>query len=750
MALTAGTRIGIYEVTGFLGAGGMGEVYRARDTKLDRDVALKVLPAAFIADRDRLVRFDREAKILASLNHPNIAAIHGLEETADTKALVLELVEGPTLADRIAVGPIPVDEALAISRQIADALKSAHAQGIVHRDLKPANIKLRPDGTVKVLDFGLAKDVARTEADDVAQASTMTASATVEGSIVGTPAYMSPEQVRGKPVDTRADIWSFGCVLYEALTGRRAFLEETVIETLAAILERGPDWGALPAATPPTVTALLRRCLDQDPRRRPPDVSDSGSGITEAVDPPAARAPSRSIAVLPFANISADPEQEYFCEGLAEELIDALAKLDGVQVVARTSSFQFKGQSQDLRRVGEQLGVATVLEGSVRKAGDRVRISTQLINAADGYHLWSERFDRDLSDIFAVQDEIARAVVDSLRVQLLGGPEQGLVRRPTASLDAYTSYMRGRHHQFSRYNLRKATQCYEQAAQDDPSYAAAWAGIADAVTTECYLALLPPREASVKARSAVERALLLDDNLSEAHAARGRVRYFLDWDWRGAEEAFRRALALNPANTTAKIEYAHFLAVMGRTEEALTQVEQVVVMDPLSARARSRAGLILLLGRRYDEAVDACRQALELQPDMTAGLWYLNLTFLALQRYEDALSTLQRVPDAAARTGTHVGFLGATLASAGQQREARSILTELKARGPHAYVSPYSIARVHVALGEMEDAIDGIEQAYREGSPDLLLLQQPYWDAVREHPRGQDLLRRMNLPDLRQ
>ena len=758
MPISIGDRVGHYEVTGHLGAGGMGVVLLARDTKLGRQVALKVLPPAFADDPDRLKRFQREAEILASLNHPNIAIIHGLEETRDTSALVLELVEGPTLAELLEQaaadgGPpsgsgLPIERVLSITTQIAAALEAAHAQGIIHRDLKPANIKVRDDGTVKVLDFGLAKVVFEQRDDVPSQAETVTVSQTLVGAVVGTPAYMSPEQVRGTPLDARTDVWAFGCVLCELLNGRRVFAGDTTVEILAAVLEREPHWTALPTTTPAAMLALARRCLDRDVGRRPASGADL-RGALSAVDssPIQVQAPARSLAVLPFANMSADPDQDYFCEGLAEELIDALARLDGLRVVARTSSFQFKGRSHDVRRVGEQLSVAAVLEGSVRKAGNRVRISAQLINAADGYHLWSERFDRELTDIFAVQDEIAHAVVERLRVDLLAGTG-ALVPQATTSQPAHASYLRGRHYQFSRYSFLRALQCYEEAARLDANYPAAWAGVADAIQVACYLSLVPPREAAISSRTAAERALALDGNLSEAHAANARVRYWFDWDWRAAEHAFRQAVMLNPGNITARIEYAHLLAVLGHFDEALAETERARQLDPLSARVGSRTGMILLLARRYDEAMTACREALELQPDQPAALWYLNLVQLAASRPADAVSTLARVPAPASASSLHQGFLGAALALTGDVDEARVILREQQARGAREYVAPYDMARICVGLGDIASAAEYLQRSYEERNPTLVLMWLPGWDAVREHPGVRQILQGMRLPAL--
>jgi serine/threonine protein kinase len=414
MLLNQGARLGSYEILAPLGAGGMGEVYRARDTKLGREVAIKSLPQAFLADSERLARFRREAQTLASLNHPNIAAIYGLEEVDGTPYLVLELVAGETLTARLARGALPVREALAVGIQIAAAIEAAHERGVIHRDLKPGNVMINASDVAKVLDFGLAKsDPALAAGGGSSETPTMTAHAdrTMAGTILGTVAYMSPEQARGKPLDRRSDVWSFGCVLFECLAGSPAFGGDTVSDLIAHILEREPDWTALPPRVPPRARELLRRCLRKDADSRPRDIRDVRLELIEASSGSGKGDPGReqSVAVLPFENLSG-PDDEYFADGVTDEILNRLSNLQGLRVAARTSCFAFKGRREDLRVIGEQLDVTTLLEGSVRRAGTRLRITTQLVNASDGYQLWSERYDREMTDVFEVQDEIAGSI----------------------------------------------------------------------------------------------------------------------------------------------------------------------------------------------------------------------------------------------------------------------------------------------------------------------------------------------------
>ena len=437
MTLTAGTRLGSYQITGLIGVGGMGEVYKATDTRLDRTVAIKTLSAEIASDPELRQRFEREAKAISSLNHPRICTLHDIGSHDGVDFLVLEYLEGETLAQRLAHGALPLEEAVRCAIEMADALEAAHERGVVHRDFKPANVTLTPDG-IKLLDFGIAKVVAGRGAEPGSnQALTAVANGAVRGAVIGTASYMSPEQVRGMPVDRRTDVWAFGCVLFEMLTGKKAFVGPTAADTTTAILGREPSLEELPTGTPEPVRHVLRRCLEKDAGRRLRDIGDARTELGDALT--AMRVTGKgthegqpSIAVLPFANMSADPENEYFSDGLAEEILNALAQIPRLKVIARTSAFAFKGKNEDIRRIAETLNVRTVLEGSVRKAGNRIRVTAQLIAAADGTHLWSQRYDRELSDVFAVQDEIAEAIAAALRVTM--DKQVGETRKPTSSV----------------------------------------------------------------------------------------------------------------------------------------------------------------------------------------------------------------------------------------------------------------------------------------------------------------------------
>ena len=576
MTLTAGSQLGPYQIVSQLGAGGMGVVYQARDPRLDRSVAIKLLPPDLTRDEIAKQRFLQEAKAASALDHPNICTIYEINETEDGQLyLVMAHYEGETLKERIARGPVKLKDAIDIAMQVGEGLAKAHAAGIVHRDIKPANLMVTADGTIKILDFGLAK-LAGSEG------------VTQTGTTVGTVAYMSPEQARGQEVDHRTDIWSLGVVLYEMLAGQPPFVGENLLSLSNAIMDGEPM--ALSGASS-SAHSVVTKALNKDKARRYLSVTDlltelralqSGSDAATVATPAKADVPS--IAVLPFVNISADAEQEYFCDGLAEELIDALARLDGLRVVSRTSSFQFRGKGHDLRDVGQKLKVKTVLEGSVRKAGKRLRINAQLISTDDDYHLWSERYDRDMDDIFAVQDDIARRVVEKLKVKLLGAEGAPLVKRATANLEAYNLYLQGRHYLpgYTGKALEKAAGCFEKALALEPMYARAHAGLAHVLVSRATLFLAASRDVMLEAKAAALRALAADDEVGEAHFALGQVLWYYDWDWAGGEREHRRALELAPGDVLVRGSYANLLAHTGRTDEAIAEARTAIESDPLN------------------------------------------------------------------------------------------------------------------------------------------------------------------------
>jgi serine/threonine-protein kinase len=726
MQLRPGTRLGVYEILSSLGAGGMGEVYRARDTRLGRDVALKILPSSFADDPEFLMRFQREAEALASLNHPNIAAIYGLEETTSVQALVLELVEGPTLAARIREGPIPIPEVVAIARQITEALGATHERGIVHRDLKPANIKVRPDGTVKVLDFGLAKRVST-------QGARTNLHAPSSNVLMGTAAYMSPEQLRGNVVNQSADIWAFGCVLYEMLARQRAFGGHEAFSTLTEVLESEPDWSLLPTETPPAMHRLLRRCLAKSVSERLRDAGDARIELADALawnaSPPGVRrlspaalappAEAQSIAVLPFVNLTADPADEYFCDGMADEIINALSHLPALRVVARTSSFALKGQSLDVGEIAERLKASTILEGSVRKAGKRLRITASLVNATDNCHLWSQSFDRQMKDVFEIQDEIARAVARTSKVALLDPHSLSLVKSGTADLDAYHLCLKGRFFWRQRA-LMKAIECFEQAVARDPTYARAYCGIADAYSFLGFYGYLSSKETLARAEAAAERAVSVDARLAEAHYSLGLTAFLFRWNFARAEYEFTRALELSPEFAQAHAQLSQLLAVLHRFDEATTAGELAIRCDPLSPLIYSTVGLAYFFQRRYDVAVDCCQRALELDPYSVPAHWVLGLPRVAQEKYADGLAAIRNALSYSQRSPLLLMYLGAALADAGFEEEAKQVLNELEERAGSSYVPAAVLSWIHLHLGNGDAAYAFLEQAFEQRNPQAL------------------------------
>jgi serine/threonine-protein kinase len=799
MAIPSGTKLGPYEVVALIGAGGMGEVYEARDTKLERNVAIKVLRDAFAQDADRLSRFQREAKMLAALNHPNIATIYGLEQSSGTSYLVMELVLGETLAERVQRDRVvPVEEALAIAKQIAKAVEAAHEKGIIHRDLKPPNVKLTPEGKVKVLDFGLAKAFASDGGLDLSNAPTLTAMGTEEGRILGTPAYMSPEQARGKSVDKRTDVWAFGCVLYILLTGRQAFTGDTLSDMIVSILEREPDWQALPASTPAKIRDLLRRCLQKDPQRRLRDLGDARIEIEEALLPPAtAEARTKrdtdsgrvavrsmasvtssnpwwrsrtalwiavvallvllaaagliyrpaehgetidSIAVLPFVNVSGDQNTEYLSDGITESLINNLSQLPNLKIKSRDSVFHYKGKETDPEEVARQLGVRAIFKGRLTQRGDTLAISAELIDARNDDHLWGQQYNRKLADIFALQDEIAREITNTLRLRLTAQDEKRLAKRYTENVEAYQDYLEGRYQwdKKTEEGFKKGVEYFQQAIAKDPTYALAYAGLADCYTGLAGFGFVPAKEGYPKALEEALKALEIDDKLAEAHASLAFIKSNYDWDWSGAEQEFKRAIELNPGSATAHHFYGLALAYMGgRFEEAIDESKRAVELDPLSLIINADLGHVFYEARKYELAIEQERKTLEMDPNFNPAHHWLGLAYLQKSMDKEGIAEFEK----------EFPFLGYAYAVAGRRAEAQQVLDKLNELSKQKYVPAVSMARIYVGLGEKDKAFEWLEKAYLDGSigGGTGIAVDPIFDPLRSDPRFMDILRRMNL-----
>lgn len=780
-----------YRITGPIAEGGMGMVWRALDETLGRDVAIKVLPQGVGDDPRRLARFEREAKLLASLNHSNIAAIFSLHEHDGVHFLAMEYVPGEDLSVRLLRGPVPLEEALRIARQIAEALEEAHEQGVVHRDLKPANVKLTPSGRVKVLDFGLAKAFTDSpEADAGTSTSSDSALAqltTREGVVLGTAAYMPPEQARGLVVDKRADIWAFGAVLYEMLTGTRPFAGASVVDLLAAVVTAEPNWTRLPTGTPPALEQLLRRCLQKDVRQRLRDIGDArieierlaGESHTAAAPPAAATAVSRrrlvwagvaaavvvatvgsafwlgrqgtpasrrdavrTIAVLPLVDLSAGAPDDYFAAGLSEELLNRLARSPGLRVAGKTSSFRFRDASQqDARAVGRALGVSAVVEGSVRRAGNRVRITAQLVNADDGFQLWSGVYDREMGDLLIVQDEISRAVAEALQVALLG--ETPGVASKVQSGPAYTAYLQGRFFagRATKDGLERAVAHYEEALRLDPAFAPAWAGLSRARAVMGTEGFAPPDTVVGEARRAAERAVALDPQLADGHLALSIVRRAYDWDWHGADVAIQRALALEPNNADIVFGAGRMASTLGRIEDALALSERAAALDPLNAQVLYRLGRNQQFLGQHDAAVRSLTRALELAPDYPAAHANLGLVLLAQSRVEAAFAELAREKvDDWLRYGEAIAWQ-----LLGRRAEADAAVAAYIASAQDT--GAFQIAQIYALRGEAGEALAWLERAYTQRDTGLSQLKSTaYFDRLEGDPSYQAFLDKMRLP----
>ena len=665
MALERGTRLGPYEIIAQIGRGGM-EGYRARDGRLDRDVAIKVLPEAVAVDPDRVRRFQQEARAVAALNHPNICQIHDV----GSGYLVLEFVDGKSPH-----GPLPTDKTLKLALQIANALEAAHRCGILHRDLKPGNMLVTADGTIKLLDFGLARLIGlESGPSDVTR--------TMDGVVLGTAAYMSPEQVQGKPVDQRSDVFSFGAVLYEWLTGQRAFEGETAASVLGAILHGGP---ALLDASP--LERIVRRCLEKEPSRRYQAMAEVRAALEDVSRGTPDDEPS--IAVLPFANLSDDRDNEYFSDGLAEEIINLLVKIPGLKVTARTSAFAFRGRNADIRRIAETLGVVHILEGSVRKFADRIRVTAQLVKAEDGFHLWSERYDKTLRDVFAVQDEIAAAISTALQIKLSAQPALG--PRYTPNLAAYEAYLKSRYHlwKYTPESVTLSREHCEHALALDPQFALPHIGLADRL-------LVLASGGHIRADEAMPeniwRALAVYSSLPEAHAMLGIVAVEFDRNWSAAERHFQMALAPRRAvSSTVRQRDCHFyLQPVGRAHEAVEQMRRVLEEDPLSAQAHWGMALYLLAAGEDAAASNKFHRFLELDNNFWPSLFGWGMLLALEGRLNDAVGLAERARALVPWLRINVGLLAGVLMRDGEDARANELLRELESSD--SWVRPSSCA----------------------------------------------------------
>src|SRR6184192_825663 len=763
-----------YTIERELGRGGMATVYLAQDRKHHRQVAIKVLKPELAAALGP-ERFLREIDTAARLNHPHILPLHDSGEAEELLFHVMPYVEGESLRDRLSrETQLPLGDALQIAREVADALSYAHSHDVVHRDIKPENI-LFEAGHAVVTDFGIARAITAAGGEKL----------TGTGIAVGTPAYMSPEQAASAPVDERSDIYSLGCVLYEMLAGEPPFTgpsaESIVRQHLAAA---PPRVSAMRAAVPPAIEEGIVRALAKTPADRfataaefagalaapAPRVPDTGrrtsrlaagaglaatllaaaAGLFVLSRPhgtPALAGPTgQSIAVLPFVNVSGAPQEEYLSDGISEELIDALSKLPQLQVVARPSSFAFKGKNEDVRQIAQALQVATVLGGSVRRAANRLRVTAQLTDARNGYNLWSETYDREMGDVFAVEDEISHAIMRALQVHLVTGDSLTLLRRPTHDVEAYELYLKGRYF----YNeggfgpVQQALAYFQQALAHDSNYALAYAGIADVYQRLTASTYLRPREGMPKARAAVLKALALEPTLADAHASLGDQLCVYDWDAPAAERELRRAIELNPSVANAHYFYANCLLAHGRLDEALAEARRAHELDPLNPEVATGLPWALYVARRYDDAIAVQQKSLDLDPGSAHAHMLLALPLAGKGSYAEALAEARKMAALAGDAPNFAGIFGYVAGRAGERAEAQHILTALERRPPGN--TAFAIALVHLGLGHTDQALRWLQAAYEERAEWLVMVTPaPCFDSLRPDPRFSALMSKIGI-----
>jgi len=787
--LTRGTTFaGRYDFIEELGKGGMGSVYKVFDQRIKDEVALKLLKPE-VADEKTIERFSNELKFARKIVHKNVGRMYDLNKEEETYYITMEYVPGEDLKSFIRrSGQLTIGKAVSIDKQICEGLSEAHKLKVIHRDLKSSNIMIDKDGNARIMDFGIARSL---EAKEL----------TAEGMIIGTPEYMSPEQVEGKEADQRSDLYSLGVILYEMVTGTVPFKGDTAFSiALKHKSEIPKDPKELNAQIPENLNQVILKCMEKErekrfqtaeellselkkseesittaervvPKKKPAEIMRKrrmlaipGILLLAAIliiagyflidqllrrvkpEPASGIAWKNSIAVLPFSDLSPQKDQTWFCDGMTDEIIGRLTKFKDLKVIAKASVEAYRGTKKSIQDIGQELGVDKILEGSIRKEENNIRVSAQLINVEDNSYSWSDTYNRELESVFAIQDEISLAIVDKLKLELLEKGEIELVKRHTENLEAYNLYLKGRYFLHERFDQMKGLMFFQQALEKDPNYALAYVGIASCYASLGFYSLLPPKEAHPKAKQAIKKALEIDDTLSGAHSSLARIKTNFDWDWEGAEREFKRALELNPGSASSRMRFALFLSAMGRFEEAIVEMKRAQELDPLSLFIQSVAGVIFFLNRQYDESIEQYRKTLEMDPNFLTVYFYLGQAYIVKGMYEEAITALQKAMTLSGGSPFAVGWLGMAYAYSGQKDEALKMLGRLDELSKERYVSPFNFGIIYMGLGDKDKAVEYFERAYLERDPFLVFGKvQPIADSIRSHPRYAEILKKMGL-----